>query len=246
MSLRCAGSSFLFQQSFSHFPIIFKEEDKRLAEKIAIPLWAGAAAFLLWACLLSGSVALTNLGYSNDYLEIFELFFRVGSLIFGGGVVVLPMLQNEVVPKGWVTNEQFFQGLGLTQSLPGPLFNFSSFLGATYKGVIGAFVAEVGLFGPGYILIFAMLPFWSRIRHLSWFKAILKGLNASAIGLIGSGCVFLYASAVKTAADAMVFCLAGGLAALYAVQAPVCILIGALAGAAFSSSLLDVGQVAYH
>ena len=179
-------------------------------------------------------------------MEIFELFFRVGSLIFGGGVVVLPMLQNEVVPKGWVTNEQFFQGLGLTQSLPGPLFNFSSFLGATYKGVIGAFVAEVGLFGPGYILIFAMLPFWSRIRHLSWFKAILKGLNASAIGLIGSGCVFLYASAVKTAADAMVFCLAGGLAALYAVQAPVCILIGALAGAAFSSSLLDVGQVAYH
>jgi chromate transporter len=220
--------------------------DRRLGYKIGIPLWAGALAFLFWLLLLVSSVTLVNLGIGGDYLAIFEVFFRVGSIIFGGGVVALPMLQNELIPRGWVTNEQFFQGLGLAQSLPGPLFNFGSFLGATYKGIWGAVVAELGLFGPGCILIFAMVPFWSKIRHLSWFKALLKGVNASAIGLIGSGCVFLYANAVKTAADAMVFIIAGGLASFYNVQAPICILVGALAGALFSPAVLDVGQKPYH
>lgn len=202
--------------------------------------------FLLWLLILVGSVTLVRLGIGGEYLKIFEVFYRIGSIVFGGGVVVIPMLQNEVVPLGWVTNEQFFQGLGLTQSLPGPVFNFSSFLGATYKGLKGAIVAELGLFGPGYILIFAMLPFWSKVRHMAWFKAVLQGVKASAIGLIGSGCVFLYASAVKTAADAMVFVLAGGLACFYAIQAPVCIFVGALAGALFSPAAFNVGQVAYH
>lgn len=220
--------------------------DRRLGYKIGIPLYAGGLVFLLWLALLVGSVTLVNLGYKNEYLEIFEIFYRIGSIIFGGGVVVLPMLQNELVPRGWVTNEQFFQGLGLAQSMPGPLFNFASFLGATYKGVLGAIVAELALFGPGYILIFAMVPFWSRIRHWAWFKAVLKGVNASAIGLIGSGCVFLYAAAVKTAADAMVFVLAGGLASFYSAPAPGCIFVGALLGAAFSPAILNVGQKEYH
>lgn len=223
-----------------------QDADLLLINKIGIPLWVGGCIFLLWAAILFGSVALVNTGHDNQYLAIFELFFRIGSLVYGGGVVVLPMLQNEVVPKGWITNEQFFQGLGLTQSLPGPMFNFSSFIGATYKGFFGAVVAAAGLFGPGFILIFALLPFWGDFRRYAWFKAILKGLNASAIGLIGSGCVFLYASAVLNAADAMVFVLAGGLASFYSVQAPVCIFVGAIAGALFSPKVLDVGQVKYH
>jgi chromate transporter len=203
-------------------------------------------AFVLWFVLFAGSITMVYIGYNNEYLKIFEVMFRIGSLIFGGGEVVLPMLQNEVVPLGWVTDAQFFQGLGITQALPGPLFNFSSFLGATYKGVLGALVAEVGLFGPGYILIFAMVPFWGHIRHSTIFKAILKGLNATAIGFIGSGCVFLYARAIKTAADAMVFVLAGGLACFYSAPAPLVILLGAVFGAIFSSGLLNVGQVKYH
>lgn len=222
------------------------EADRRLIQKIGIPLWVGACVFLLWGAILAGTIILVNTGHDNEYLQIYELFFRIGSLIYGGGVVVLPMLQNEVVPKGWITNEQFFQGLGLTQSLPGPLFNFSCFIGATYKGFFGALVASMGLFGPGFILIFALLPFWTHVRHYAWFKAILKGLNAAAIGLIGSGCVFLYESAVTNAADAMVFVLGLGLASYYNVPAPVCILVGAIAGAFFSPAILNVGQVDYH
>ena len=94
-----------------------------------------------------------------------EVMYRIGSLIFGGGQVVLPMLQTEVVPS-WMTKDQFLQGLGLAQSMPGPLFNFSSYLGAVYRGVPGALVAYVGLFGPGVILIFGMVPFWARLRHV--------------------------------------------------------------------------------
>ena len=127
----------------------------------------------------------------------------------------------------------------------GPMFNFAAFLGATYAGPVGALVAGAGLFGPGFLLIFAMLPFWSRARHLHWFKAVLKGLNASAIGLIVGGCIFLYAKSVKTAADAMVFIIAGGLASFYGFGAPSVILTGAIFGAIFSPSVLNVGQKQY-
>merc|ERR1712194_94249 len=115
----------------------------------------------------------------------------MGTIVIAIDSLVAPLTNFPALLKflrGWITNEQFFQGLGLAQSMPGPLFNFSSFLGATYKGVWGAIVAELALFGPGYILIFALVPFWSRVRHWAWFKAVLKGVNAAAIGLIGSGC----------------------------------------------------------
>ena len=121
--------------------------------RIGIPLWVGALIWVAWAAILGITVSIVNRAHRegrevNVYLEIFEVMFRIGSLIFGGGQVVLPMLQTEVVP-GWMTKEQFLQGLGLAQSMPGPLFNFSAYLGAVYQGVAGGMVAWAGLFGPG-------------------------------------------------------------------------------------------------
>jgi len=218
------------------------EKDKLLVEKIGLSIFQGFAYFFIWLGLLVGSVYIVNKGNSNLFIDIFELYFRVGSLIFGGGIVVLPMLQSELVPRGWVTNEQFFQGLGIAQSMPGPMFNFAAFLGAVTGGFPGSLTACIGLFGPGFILIFAMLPFWSRFRHLAWFKAVLKGLNASAIGLIVAGCVTLYPKTVHTYADTMVFILTGGLATVYSFQAPFVIFWGCVLGALFSRSVLNVGQ----
>lgn len=216
--------------------------DRKLGHKIGMSVYHGMGMFFLWLVLLVGSITLVNHGYDNKYLEIFEVFYRVGSLVFGGGVVIVPMLQNEVVPK-WMTDEQFFQGLGLAQSMPGPFFNFAAFLGSTYGGFWGAVVANLGLMGPGFILIFAMLPFWTKARHYAWFKAIVKGLNASAIGLIGGGCVFLYAKSVKDASDAIVFVLCGGLASFYTLGAPQTIALGAVLGAVFAAA--NLGQVPY-
>lgn len=178
------------------------------------------------------------------YLHIFETMYRVGSIIFGGGQVVLPMLQDEVVPQ-WMTKDQFLQGLGIAQSMPGPLFNFSSYLGAVYQGVPGALLAYVGLFGPGVILIFAIVPFWARLRHLKWFKAVLKGLNSTAIGPIGAACVLLWEAAIVTYADAMVFCLAGTLAVPFNIQAPLVVFAGGCLGAILHQDAASLAQVTF-
>jgi chromate transporter len=135
-------------------------QDPHLAEtikRIGIPLWAGALIFATWVGVLVLVVVLggpTNV--DNVYLDIFGTMYRVGSIIFGGGQVVIPMLQDELVPK-WVSNDQFLQGLGLAQSLPGPLFNSSAYYGAIYKGLPGALLAFLGLFSPGVLLVFAVV-----------------------------------------------------------------------------------------
>ena len=170
--------------------------------------------------------------------------YRIGSIIFGGGQVVLPMLQDEVVP-GWMSDNQFLQGLGLAQSMPGPLFNFSAYLGAVYQGVPGALVAYIGLFGPGVILIFGIVPFWANLRHNMTFRAILKGLNSTAIGFVGAACVTLWESAISTASDAMIFAVALTLSVVFSVQAPLVILIGGIMGAIMHPDAANLGQQPY-
>ncbi|KAG7352027.1 chromate transporter [Nitzschia inconspicua] len=220
-------------------------ESDETMKRIGIPMWVGALIIVVWAAVMGVTTALTRRGTVNNvYLEIFSIMYRIGSIIFGGGQVVLPMLQEEVVPS-WMTNEQFLQGLGLAQSMPGPLFNFSAYLGAVYKGVPGALMAFIGLFGPGVILIFGIVPFWARLRHNQNFKALLKGLNSTAIGLVGAACVILWESAIRTSADAMVFSFAITLAVYFGVMAPLVVLGGGVLGAIFSEEALNLGQQPY-
>ena len=243
------------------------ERDLKLKQQIGITIGQGSVFLITWFVILVTVVVLVNVSNAssdddddknnnNKYLRLFDILYRIGSLLFGGGIVMIPMAHSELVEtRQWLTDEQFFQGLGLTQSLPGPICNFGAFLGAMVtsigpnpilSGLWGSVVAELALFGPGVLWIFAMIPVWSHTRHLAWFKALLKGLNTSAIGLIVGGCIFLYAKSVHTAADAMVFVLAGGLAGLYDVQAPFVIASGAVLGALFSPALLNIGQKEYH
>jgi len=223
----------------------WESHDDTTLRRIGIPLPVGAFIFVLWAAVLVGAIVAKDIhGTENEYLDIFEVMYRIGSLIFGGGQVVLPMLESEVVPR-WMKQDTFFQGLGLAQSMPGPLFNFSSYLGAVYMGVPGSFVAYIGLFGPGVILIFAMVPFWARFRHYAWFKAVLHGVNATAIGFVGAACVILWESAVKTRADAIVFTFAGTLACFYNVQAPIVVILGGVLGAILCDDAASLGQVPF-
>mmetsp|Transcript_7818 Transcript_7818/g.11231 ORF Transcript_7818/g.11231 Transcript_7818/m.11231 type:complete len:479 (-) Transcript_7818:170-1606(-) len=219
--------------------------DDRLMKRIGIPLWVGGLIFVVWGAVLVLVIILVDVAeVENEYLTIFEVMYRIGSIIFGSGQVVLPLLETEVVPA-WMTRDQFLQGLGLAQSMPGPIFNFSAYLGAVYKGVPGALVAFLGLFGPGVILIFGIVPFWARLRHVFWFKAVLKGVNATAIGLVGAACVNLWEAAVSNAADAMVFVFAGTLAVAYNVQAPIIVFAGGVLGAILCDDALDLGQIPY-
>lgn len=218
-------------------------KDDTTFKRIGIPLWAGGLIFATWAGILGTVIYLVQVAHVNNlYLSIFETMYRIGSITFGGGLVVLPLLQQEIVPL-WVSKDQFLQGLGLSQSLPGPLYNFSAYLGGLYKGIAGACLAYCAWFGPGVMIVFAMLPFWARARHNYTFKVVLTGINATAVGLIAASCIILWEAAISDAADAMVFCVALTLAVKWNVSAPLCVFAGWGLGGILD--VLNSGQVAY-
>ena len=121
-------------------------------------------------------------------LALANAFYRAGSLVFGGGHVVLPLLQAAVVPAGWVSNETFLAGYGLAQAVPGPLFTFAAFLGAAMSespnGWIGAAICLLAIFLPSFLLIFGALPFWEQLRRSVHTQAALAGVNAAVVGLL--------------------------------------------------------------
>lgn len=169
--------------------IIFPGTASSSLSHIRFPLSkkTGIAAWVIFFALLIGLPLLRQIQPSHA-LEVFDSFFRVGSLVFGGGHVVLPLLQTEVVGPGWVTNAQFVAGYGATQAVPGPLFTFSAYLGAVMaaepNGWTGAAVALVAIFLPSFLLIAGALPFWDILRSVPAFQSALKGINAAVVGLL--------------------------------------------------------------
>ncbi|WP_270179721.1 chromate efflux transporter [Alkalihalobacillus sp. CinArs1] len=121
---------------------------------------------------------------NNPLLNIFDIFFRVGSLVFGGGHVVLPMIERELVPQGLLSPDEFLAGYGMAQAVPGPLFTFSSYLGTMMEGITGAVVATIAIFLPSFLLIIGALPFLSELRKRASFQGILMGVNASVVGIL--------------------------------------------------------------
>lgn len=117
-------------------------------------------------------------------LAVFDSFFRSGSLVFGGGHVVLPLLEHEVVRTGWLTGSQFLTGYGLAQVVPGPLFTLSAYLGAVIGGVPMAVLATLAIFLPSFLLVLGVLPFWNQIRRQGRFQSALWGINAAVVGLL--------------------------------------------------------------
>jgi chromate transporter len=124
---------------------------------------------------------------ATDSLFLFESFYRSGSLVFGGGHVVLPLLEREVVPAGWISKADFLAGYGAAQAVPGPLFTFAGYLGAMINGVTGAFIAVVAIFLPAFLLIVGALPFWNFLRKNSKVQGALVGINAAVVGILLAG-----------------------------------------------------------
>jgi chromate transporter len=163
------------------------------------------AAWILFFTLLLGLPLLRQMAPSHA-LEVFDSFFRVGSLVFGGGHVVLPLLQTEVVGPGWVTIEQFVAGYGAAQAVPGPLFTFAAYLGAVMgpepNGWAGALLTLVAIFLPSFLLIAGALPFWDFLRSVPVFQSALKGVNAAVVGLLLTALFTpVWTSAIHSPAD---------------------------------------------
>jgi len=167
---------------------------------------AAVAALALFFGLLVALPTLRAAYPSSQTLALFDSFYRAGSLVFGGGNVVLPLLQAEVEPPGWVSNEAFFAGYGAAQAVPGPLFTFAAYLGTVSavppNGWIGALVCLAGIFSSSFLLVIGPLPFWDAIRRFRPMRSALTGVNAAVVGML---LAFLYdpvwTNAIRSAAD---------------------------------------------
>lgn len=121
---------------------------------------------------------------ASQELALFDSFYRSGSLVFGGGHVVLPLIERELVPAGWINQEAFLAGYGATQAVPGPLFTFASYLGAVMGGWTGVLVCTIGIFLPAILLVFGVLPFWDTLRRKPKIQGALTGINAAVVGIL--------------------------------------------------------------
>jgi chromate transporter len=169
----------------------------------AVSRRVGIGALMAFCLLLVG---LPVLGRVSQGAALFDAFYRSGALVFGGGHVVLPLLSKAFVTPGWVSDDSFLAGYGAAQALPGPLFTFAAYLGAVGRpaphGIAGAALGLLGIFLPGILILLGALPFWDALRKRASAQAIMRGINAAVVGLLGAALYNpLWISSVKSADD---------------------------------------------
>ena len=203
-------------------------------EPSAIGRRAGVFALAVFVLLLVGlPVASAVLG--SHALALFDAFYRSGSLVFGGGHVVLPLLHSAVVDPGWVSNDRFLAGYGAAQAIPGPLFTFAAYLGAVEgmppNGWLGASIALIAIFLPSLLLVWGTLPFWDVLRRSARFRRALSGTNTAVVGILLAALYTpIWTSAISAPVDVAI--AVGALGLLTVGRAPpiVVVLLAAAAG----------------
>ncbi len=169
--------------------ILFRTDQNQATESLPVSVSrkVGVVSLLVFLGLLVGLPLLVQL-WPSQALAVVNAFFRAGSLVFGGGQVVVPLLQSATVPNGWVANDTFRAGCGLAQAVPGPLFTFAAFLGASMSaqpsGWLGATACVIAIFAPSFLLVIGVLPFWEQLRKSLRTQAALSGVNAAVVGLL--------------------------------------------------------------
>lgn len=194
----------------------------RHAMAVPISRSAGAICLGVFAALLVAAPLVAHLTESHG-VALFDAFYRSGALVFGGGHVVLPLLQAETVPTGWISNEAFLTGYGAAQAVPGPLFAFAAYLGwlggPTPNGAVGASIALVAVFLPGLLLVAGVLPFWDALRARPNAQAALRGTNAAVVGILAAALYDpVWTSSIRSLSDVAI-AGAGLLALLCGVRA---------------------------
>ena len=159
------------------------EKDEEVSTRFPITKRVSAICLLLFFGLLIFLPIIREMTGSY-WVAMFDSFYRSGSLVFGGGHVVLPLLEQELVPTGWISEEAFLAGYGATQAVPGPLFTFAAYLGAVMDGWQGGLIATVAVFLPAFLLILGALPFWDSLRNNPKIKGAIMGVNAAVVGIL--------------------------------------------------------------
>jgi len=203
---------------------------------LAVPVSRRAGVVALIACfvLLGGLPLLVTLAVAPG-AALFEAFYRSGALVFGGGHVVLPLLREAFVTPGWVSDDAFLAGYGAAQAVPGPLFTFAAYLGAIANppphGVAGGVVGLIGIFLPGILVLLGTLPFWHGLRRKTGAQAMMRGVNAAVVGLLGAALYNpVWTSSVHAPADLGIALV--GFVLLMAWRAPplVVVVVSAIGG----------------
>jgi chromate transporter len=221
---------------------LLRAEEREPAAQLAVPVSRalGAVCLAAEAALLVALPLMRAALPQNQPLALFESFFRSGSLVFGGGHVVLPLLYAEVVPPGWVTTAEFTAGYGAAQAVPGPLFTFAAYLGAMMRdqsvGAWGAPLALLGIFVPSALLVVGALPFWGALRARADVQAALRGINAAVVGLLLAALYTpVFTSAIRSAPDVALGLAAYALLVFWKLPPWLVVLGAALAGAALGA-----------
>jgi chromate transporter len=189
---------------------------------------------LLFFALLVLLPALAAVSHST-VLSAISVFYKAGALVFGGGHVVLPLLQAGVVPAGWVSNDAFLAGYGAAQAVPGPLFTFAAYLGAVMAspmgGWAGGFILLLAIFTPAFLLVIGALPFWESLRQRDAVQRAMAGVNAAVVGVLAAALYDpVWTSAIHSRGDFGLALAAFGLL-VYARLSPVAVVaLAALAG----------------
>jgi chromate transporter len=202
---------------------------------------SGAVALMAFFLLLAG-LPLAAQASGSLLLHLLDGFYRAGALVFGGGHVVLPLLQAAVVPSGVVGNEQFLAGYGAAQAVPGPLFTFAAYLGTVMDGPLsgwqGGLVFLMAIFLPGYLLVAGALPFWDRLRQRTRVRAAMAGVNAGVVGILLSALYDpVWTSAIHSRADFGLALAAFGLLVYGRLSPFLVVLLTAFGGWALGLSL---------
>ena len=204
----------------------------------------GVSRRLAAACLALFTVLLAALPLgaaltANQPLALIDSFYRSGALVFGGGHVILPLLQAEVVPPGWLDRDAFLAGYGAAQALPGPLLTFSAYLGAMIDprmaGLPVALLCLVAVFAPSFLLVIGMLPFWETLRRIAAAQAAMAGINAAVVGLLLAALYDpVWTGAIHAPRDFALAAAAYGALAWAKLPPWLVVILCGLAGAAFS------------
>jgi chromate transporter len=210
------------------------------AGRVVVPVsrTVAIAALIVFFVLLAGLPFLGNLGAGSG-AALFGAFYRSGALVFGGGHVVLPLLREAFVTPGWVSDDAFLAGYGAAQAVPGPLFTFAAYLGAVASpsphGVPGAVLGLIGIFLPGILVLLGTLPFWDALRKKTGAQAMMRGVNAAVVGLLGAALYNpVWTSSVHAPGDFAVALV--GFVLLTAWRAPplVVVIVSAIGGVALT------------
>jgi chromate transporter len=187
----------------------------RLAGLLAAAMFFGLLLLLPVAASLAAGPggASPNQSFLSQAIAAFSAFYRTGALVFGGGHVVLPLLENAVVARGWVDQSSFLSGYGAAQAVPGPLFTFSAYLGAVIRPALHpvalSFLSLIAIFLPGLLIIVAVVPFWNKLRQRPQIQAMLRGVNAAVVGVLISAFIRpVCSSALHSAYDFTVVLMA--------------------------------------